>query len=98
VTYQPESFARFGYDQRGLYDLKILLLRPLAYQFIRELGSTSSDNALNKRTSYAAYEAKYGRQPSLISARPRIMILTYTEWLGLAFDAPPLIALPELLR
>ncbi len=95
--YTPTSFEPFGFTQRELYDLLVLLMRPLAYEFAKSLDADISKSHFDKRTTYAAYERHFGRQPWLISTKPRIMLLTYTEWLELALDELPEITLPESL-
>lgn len=97
ATYSPRSFDPFGFSQRELYDLRVLLLRPLALEFVQAHGSDISKSRFDRRTTYDAYERRFGRQPWLISSRPRIMLLTYTEWIALALDEPQPLALPASL-
>jgi hypothetical protein len=98
TTYTSASLEPFGFTQRELYDLRVLLLRPLAYQFLHELEPTLAESAFNRKTSYDAYVRRFGRDPWLISLRPRIMILTYTEWMTLALGDIPTLVLPEVLN
>lgn len=86
ATYAPESFEPFGFTQRELYNLRVLPLRPLPYEFAQAPGSEVSKSQFDKRTTYDAYKRHFGRQPWLISTKPRIMLLTYTEWLDLELD------------
>lgn len=97
-TYSPESFEPFGFSQRELYDLRVLLLRPLALEFLHQIGYSLSKSQIDRHASYAAYEGRFQRPPWLISVRPRIMMLTYTEWLALVIDTPPEIVLPDSLQ
>jgi hypothetical protein len=85
TTYEHSSFDKYWFTQRELYELRVLLLRPLAFQFLTEVDGTLTENDFNKRTSFNAYRAKYKRDPWLISVKPRIMMLTYTEWADLTF-------------
>jgi hypothetical protein len=98
AAYAPASFDAFGFTQRELYDLRVLLLRPLAYQFLRELEPPLTESALNRKTSFDAYGRHFGRDPWLISLRPRIMILTYTEWMMLAWGEVKTLELPDVLK
>lgn len=97
-TYTPESFEPFGFDQRELYRLKVILLRPVAYTFLKMLDPALKDSRLDKLTSFEAYTQYFDRQPWLISIRPRILILTYTEWVALAFREMRPIPLPPRLN
>jgi hypothetical protein len=98
AAYTPASFEPFGFTQRELYDLRVLLLRPLAYQFLHELEPPLTESALNRKTSFDTYGRRFGRDPWLISLRPRIMILTYTEWMLLALGEVKAIELPDVLK
>ncbi|MDX2141485.1 MAG: hypothetical protein SF123_25590 [Chloroflexota bacterium] len=55
-SYDPQSFDRFGFEQRELYRLKVVLLRPLAYAFLKTLDSDLTDKTLDKLTSFKAYD------------------------------------------
>jgi hypothetical protein len=98
VAYTPASFDPFGFEQRELYDLRVLLLRPLAYEFLTELQPDLRKGTLDRKTSLQAYQQKFGRDPLLISVRPKIMMLTYSEWLQLTFDPPPALTLLDVLQ
>ena len=94
-TYTSTSFEPFGFTQRELYDLRVVLLRPLAFEFVQYLGADITRKDFDKRTGYAAYQRHFGREPWLISIKPRIMLLSYTEWLELGLGDVPDIPLPD---
>lgn len=97
-AYSPDLFMPFGFSQRELYTLRVLLLRPLAFQLYQELGGPLEQAAFDRRSSFDAYQRRYQRDPWLISLRPRVMLLTPSEWLHLV-DAPVSeIPLPEALQ
>jgi len=50
-TYTPASFEIFGFTQREFYDLRVLLLRPLAYRFTQLLDVNISKILFDKRTT-----------------------------------------------
>lgn len=97
-TYTHDVFEPFGFSQRELYDLRVLLLRPLAQEMIASLGHTASKSQFNRKSTYDAYEHNFGRQPWLISVRPRIMLLTFTEWQALILGEAVKSPLPTLLQ
>lgn len=97
-TYSPEVFEPFGFSQRELYDLRVLLLRPLAQGMMSTLGYELSGSQFDKRSTYNSYERCFGRQPWLISVRPRIMLLTFTEWSVLIYGKVIAFPLPEPLQ
>lgn len=80
----PADFEPFEFSQKELYDLRLLLLRPLAWEYVRELMPDLKQSAFNRRTHIDEYQRRFGRDPLLVSVKPRIMMLTYGEWRTLA--------------
>jgi hypothetical protein len=80
----PADFEPYEFTQKELYDLRLLLLRPLAWEYVREVLPDLKQSAFNRRTHIDEYQRRFGRDPLLVSVKPRIMMLTYGEWRALA--------------
>lgn len=92
-----DDWEVFGFSQGELYDLKVIVLRPLAYEFLQSQGVEQRKGTLDRKTSLSAYQNRYAREPWLIHLKPPIMSLSYAEWMDLACGDIQYIALPPQL-
>ncbi|MCU0514485.1 MAG: hypothetical protein MUE40_18175 [Anaerolineae bacterium] len=98
LSLMSEDWKSFGFSRQELYDLKVILLRPLACEFLQSQGIVMRRGTFDRKTSQMAYHHRYGRAPSLIHLKPPIMALSYAEWLDLATDGTATVAVPVALQ
>ncbi len=96
-TYTPKAFDRYGFTQHELCDLNVLPVRSAAYAFMTALGSRISRSRFDKMTTIEVYMRHFKREPWLISKKPRVMLLTYAEWMDLTLMEPVPVPLPKEL-
>jgi hypothetical protein len=92
-----EDMIADGLDSKTQYDLRVGLLKPVALEFLSEVPGFEM-KGFNKKSTWRYYEERFGSLPFFIHHNPRIMMLTYAQWLHLTMDQPPNIALPNELK
>jgi hypothetical protein len=92
-----EDITADGLDSKAQYDLRVGLLKPIALEFLSEVPGFET-KGFNKKSTWKYYEERFGELPFFIHHNPRIMMLTYAQWLHLTMDQPPPMALPNELK
>ncbi len=93
---KPADIERDGLDTKTQYDLRVSLLKPVALEFLLELGVPA--RGLAAKCTWKRYVERFGQEPFYIHHNPKIMMLTHAEWLHLVTDEPPVIRVPDGLE
>jgi hypothetical protein len=93
---RPADIERAGLDTKTQYDLRVSLLKPVALEFLLELGVP--ERGLTAKCTWKRYVERFGLEPFYVHHNPKIMMLTHAEWLHLVTDNPPEIRVPDGLE
>jgi hypothetical protein len=95
--YGPEDIAQDGLDTKMQYDLRVSVLKPVALEFLREIPGFT-ERGFAKKSTWKYFDQRFNQTPFFIHHNPRIMMLTYAQWLHLVMDNPPNPELPNELK
>jgi hypothetical protein len=93
---RPADIERDGMTTKAQYDLRVSLLKPVALEFLLELGVP--ERGLAAKCTWKHYVERFGLEPFYIHHNPKIMMLTHAEWVHLVMDNPPEIRVPDGLK
>jgi hypothetical protein len=88
-----EDLMASGYPLPAQYQLRLSVLKPLAYDVLRDRLEMSRAT-FNRQYDWKAYTVRFGREPSYINTKLKVMVLTYGEWAnfvgcnGISFVVP----------
>jgi hypothetical protein len=93
---RPADIEQGGLDTKAQYELRVSLLKPVALEFLLELGVP--ERGLAAKCTWKRYTERFGAEPFYVHHNPKIMMLTHAEWLHLVTDDPPVIRVPDGLE